>query len=198
MSRPKAKGVDRSRWFPGRGPISWRCEAAYRHCRLDVDNDRDLDLVLTADESPPVALLNDRLGAFHEAAIEGMSPTGVSGLLTTAPRRGRPGRPGSGRSRRCPVQAWRNTTERGTARQDAGSRSSHGRSTRTHWRTVQAIDLDLDGRPTCWDCRPGEQAWRTELPSWARNEGKRFAARPLSIWSRPAEVFGLAGRRSDR
>ena len=38
---------------------------------LDVDNDRDLDLVLTADQRPPVALLNDRLGVFHEARIEG-------------------------------------------------------------------------------------------------------------------------------
>ena len=37
---------------------------------LDIDNDRDLDLVLTADNSPPVALLNDRLGQFHEAPID--------------------------------------------------------------------------------------------------------------------------------
>src|SRR5262249_13177652 len=42
---------------------------------LDVDNDRDLDLILASDGAPPVAVLNDRLGQFHEAAIQGPSVT---------------------------------------------------------------------------------------------------------------------------
>ncbi len=50
---------------------------------LDIDNDRDLDLVLSADGTPPVALLNDRLGNFRESPIAGVSAEPFSGLLTT-------------------------------------------------------------------------------------------------------------------
>ncbi len=49
---------------------------------LDIDNDRDLDLVLSADKSPPVAILNDRLGRFHEVPIQGAStPDHGAGVL---------------------------------------------------------------------------------------------------------------------
>ena len=72
---PSKKGC-RSPWYPGRG--SNRCWAVRGPTRgsplLDIDNDRDLDLVLTAEKSSPVALLNDRLGVFHEAPIEGIRP----------------------------------------------------------------------------------------------------------------------------
>ena len=49
---------------------------------LDLDNDRDLDLVLAADKTAPVAVLNDRIGRFHQVAIERMTfPEPVSGLV---------------------------------------------------------------------------------------------------------------------
>ena len=51
---------------------------------LDIDNDRDLDLVLSADGTPTIAVLNDRLGQFHVGAIKGVSSTEPnSGLLVT-------------------------------------------------------------------------------------------------------------------
>ena len=49
---------------------------------LDVDSDRDLDVVLSADGSPPEALLNDRLGQFRRVVIDGMKSEEVNGLLT--------------------------------------------------------------------------------------------------------------------
>ena len=45
-----------------------------RRCSTST-NDRDLDLVLAADGAPPVAVLNDRLGRFHEAPIKGSDAT---------------------------------------------------------------------------------------------------------------------------
>ncbi len=51
---------------------------------LDLDDDRDLDLVLSADGRPPLAVLNDRLGRFHAAPMEVPEwPGRASGLLVT-------------------------------------------------------------------------------------------------------------------
>lgn len=41
---------------------------------LDLDDDRDIDLVLCSDGAGPVALLNDRLGRFHAIALDVPSP----------------------------------------------------------------------------------------------------------------------------
>src|SRR5262249_4459318 len=79
---------------------------------LDIDNDHDPDFVLSADKSPLVAILNDRLGAFHEAAIEGIgAPQQVSGLVTLhLDTDGRADMVAFSAS--WPLQAWRNVTER--------------------------------------------------------------------------------------
>ena len=68
---------------------------------LDLDNDRDLDLVLAADNTAPVAVLNDRIGRFHQVAIEGWrSPNRFRGswqltlTRTVAPTSSHPARPG--------------------------------------------------------------------------------------------------------
>ena len=112
---------------------------------LDVDNDRDGDLVLTAEKSTPVALLNDRLGFFHEAPIEGIpAAEGISGLLTTH-------LDADGRSdlvAACstgPVLAWRNTTGPASAATTRITFESWPTNA-TRWSAAQAIDLDLDGR----------------------------------------------------
>ena len=72
----------------------------------------------TADKSAPVALLNDRLGEFHEAPIEGIAvEQNISGLLTTHfDADGRADVVAA--SANGPVQAWRNTTERTALRED--------------------------------------------------------------------------------
>ncbi len=159
---------------------------------LDVDNDRDLDLVLTADKSPPVALLNDRLGVFHEARIEGnLNGEGVSGLLTThLDADGRADLVAA--SAFGPVQAWRNTTQR-AAVDKMRITFEPWPINATHWNAAQAVDLDLDGRTDLLGLpglakKPGEP----NLPSWARNEGKRLAVQTLSIGELDSEVAGLS------
>jgi tetratricopeptide (TPR) repeat protein len=159
---------------------------------LDLDNDRDLDLVLTCDGGPAVSLLNDRLGEFHEVPIEGISgPAGCSGLLTTSlDADGRPDLVAVCSS--GPLQAWRNTT----------ARSSDGKTRVTFesWPSnapraslAQAVDLDLDGRADllCLAGASSEPGGRG-VPSWARNEGKRFAVQTLALGQLKAELLGLA------
>ncbi len=41
---------------------------------LDLDGDRDLDFVLSAEESPPQAVLNDRVGVYRAASVKGCEP----------------------------------------------------------------------------------------------------------------------------
>src|SRR5262249_25045110 len=81
---------------------------------LDVEGDRDLDLVLSSDGAPPIAILNDRLGQFHEAEVKGLTTKSGSGLLVTdLDADGRPDLVAPGVEGL--VLAWRNTTERTTA-----------------------------------------------------------------------------------
>jgi len=148
---------------------------------LDLDNDRDLDLVLAADNTTPVAVLNDRLGQFHEVAIEGIAvAASVSGLLAThIDLDGRADLVAS-----CstgPVLAWRNTTVPTTADNTRITFETWPINA-TRWRSAQAIDLDLDGRADLLGLpvsrsKPDDVA----LPLWARNEAKRFVAKALSL-----------------
>ena len=158
---------------------------------LDVDSDRDLDLVLTADSSPPVALLNDRLGQFHEAPITGISSAeNTSGLLTihldTDGRADVVAASSSG-----PMQAWRNATERDLAGKTT-IRFQRWPINAARWSRRKAVDLDLDGRTDLLGM-PGSPAKPGDplLPQWARNEGKRFAAEPLSLGELDPSPSGL-------
>jgi hypothetical protein len=139
----------------------------------DFDGDRDLDLVLSADGSAPVAIFNDRLGKFHQVDPGDLkSVDGVSGLLTIdLDSDGRPDlvAPGAGGK----VAAWRNITERTTSeatriRFEAWPSNAESR------RSAQGIDLDLDGRVDLLGLASADI-------SWARNETKRLAGRSLPI-----------------
>jgi hypothetical protein len=159
---------------------------------LDLDSDRDLDLVLAADSSPPVGVLNDRLGQFHEVAIEGITgTTNLSGLLATHfdadDRADLAATSSSG-----PVVAWRNTTQ-ATAAEKTRISFEKWPINAGEWRWAQAVDLDLDGRADLLGMpavasSPGDVA----MPLWARNEGKRFAAQALPIGLETAGLEGLA------
>ncbi len=155
---------------------------------LDIDNDRDLDLVSVADGAEPVAILNDRLGQFHVAVVKGLaSATSASGLLVAdfdADGRADLVAPCAG----GPVLCWRNTTERTTVE---GTRLAFEAwpINAASWRSAQAIDLDLDGRPDLLGLpSPSNQPRDVHLPSWARNEGKRHTVQTLPL---PFETSGV-------
>jgi tetratricopeptide (TPR) repeat protein len=158
---------------------------------LDLENDRDLDLVIESDGSPPVAILNDRLGRFREAPIQGPSATtAASGLLTAdfdADGRADLAAP----TAEGPVHTWRNVTERTTA-EATRIAFAEWPINAARWRSAQAVDLDLDGRPDLLGLpaasgKPGELV----LPAWARNEGKRFAAATMSLGLERPGLDGL-------
>jgi hypothetical protein len=148
---------------------------------LDIDNDRDLDLVLAADGQPPYAILNDRLGQFHTSQIEGVAgATATSGLLVTD-------LDSDGKadlvipSASAKVLALRNTTE-STANLNNKLSFESWPLNASNWRTVSALDLDLDGRPDLIGApAASSKTGELGLPAWARNEGKRFAAAILPI-----------------
>jgi tetratricopeptide (TPR) repeat protein len=158
---------------------------------LDLENDRDLDLVLVCDGAPPVAILNDRLGQFHEAQIHGVSATpAASGVLVTdfdADGRADLVVPSAAGA----VHAWRNVTERTTA-ESTKITCAEWPINAARWRSAQALDLDLDGLPDLLGLpassdKPGE----LPLPAWARNEGKRFAATTLALGLESPGLDGL-------
>jgi tetratricopeptide (TPR) repeat protein len=159
---------------------------------LDIDNDRDLDLVLAAVGQSPYAILNDRLGQFHQAPVNGLAATGaVSGLLVTdLDSDGKADLVAS--SATASVLAWRNTTEPTTTVATELSFASWPLNA-SSWSAVQALDLDLDGRPDLLGLptdpsKPGEVV----LPAWARNEGKRHTAATLPVRLESSGVEAVA------
>ncbi len=161
---------------------------------LDVDNDRDLDLVLSADGSPLIAVLNDRLGNFHEVVLEDLgTPEPVSGLLVTdLDQDGRPDLvapsprvPGAGLA-----QHHRENDERGDQAHlgnvpDQRARLAIGPGRRPRPRRPP----DLLGLPAVHgEPQPGKPL----SPLWARNEGKRLSQGELPVGLETSGLDGLA------
>ena len=90
--------------------------------------------------------MNDRLGAFREAPIEGVAATETpSGLLTVhLDADGRADLVAFNGLMRT-AQAWRNVTERATADKTKITFESWPINAYA-WTAGQAVDLDLDGR----------------------------------------------------
>ena len=157
---------------------------------LDIDDDRDLDLVVTADGKPTRALINDRLGQFHNEPIAVVSAEvtdRVSGsLVTDLDKDGRPDlvftQPG-GR-----LTAWRNHVQ--TSKLDSREQA---------WdvwpvdakavRQATAADLDLDTWPDLLTLRVSD----APVVDWARNDGKRFVTQPLPVGPITGDVSRLSG-----
>ncbi|RUL89024.1 FG-GAP-like repeat-containing protein [Tautonia sociabilis] len=156
---------------------------------LDIDSDRDLDLVIAADGQPLLVALNDRLGQFHteELPAENVPPR-IAGLLVAD--LDQDGRPDLVATRsEGGVVAWRNTTEgRGAT---LSLQTEPWPIDAKGWRSASVADLDLDGFPDLM----ATSIAGSELPSWARNEGDRFASRALPTAppeGSPAAIVGGA------
>ncbi len=143
---------------------------------LDVDDDRDLDLVLAADDAPLAVAINDRLGRFRMLPIEAPDADAhLDGLLATdLDADGRADLVGLTTDGR--VLAWANRTKSGgpdpaTAKFDAWPTGARG------WRpSVAAADLDLDGRADLLGISSDDPG-----TAWARNEPTRLVAAPLPL-----------------
>ena len=153
---------------------------------LDIDDDRDTDLVITADGEPPRAVLNDRLGRFHNQPLKELaSDEPDSGLLTIdLDKDGRTDLVVPHPSGR--LSAWRNATATGSGALAWERWPSDAKG----WRSASAIDLDLD----TWTDLVGLPA-RGEPPTldWARNDGTRLTSSPLTLGPDGTAPEGLAG-----
>ncbi len=154
---------------------------------LDLDVDRDLDLVITADGSAPSAAMNDRLGRFRQRMLDDLAPRGDAELwingavVLDLDRDGRSDlvliRP---RSR---LNAWRNTPvepKSGQAASPPDFALAFWPIEARLWRSGQAVDLDFDG----WSDLLGVRSPETggfPVPRWARNEGNRVDVARLNL-----------------
>ncbi|MHC5541144.1 CRTAC1 family protein, partial [Singulisphaera rosea] len=159
---------------------------------LDIDEDRDIDLVLASEGNPPLVVLNDRLGRFHAAEARGMdAKEPISGMLVTDLDK-------DGRTDVVAVSAtgrtspWRNVTDRtaeaGRTYWEAWPSNGVG------WTNAVAADLDLD---TWTDLVGISSRPLSSSPSWARNDGKRLETSPLTLGpgvdeGKPLSGFALA------
>ncbi len=143
---------------------------------LDIDGDRDTDLVVAADDAPPSVLLNDRAGQFHATPLAGWAGSAaVSGLLINdVDKNGLPDLIATSTS--APVFVWQNTTER------SGSVASiRGQSfpiNASRWRTGITIDADLD---TWFDLVGLPMRGATTGLEWSRDTGTRFQNHPIPL-----------------
>lgn len=145
---------------------------------LDIDDDRDLDLVVAADGRGPRFVLNDRLGRFHdERAASGVDgPWNVSGLLTAdLDRDGKGDLVGTAPS--GATVALRNATTH-----DAGGRpvlkfEPYPLDARL-WRSAALADADLDG---ALDLLGLPAIGSSPALLFGRAEGTRLATSPLAL-----------------
>jgi tetratricopeptide (TPR) repeat protein len=159
---------------------------------LDLDNDRDLDVVLAADGASPVAILNDRLGQYHGAEMSGLPSTtsGSSLLATDFDADGRTDLVAP--SAEGVVLAWRNVTHRSTV-EETKITFENWPIPPTRWRAAEAVDLDLDGRPDLLGLpKAPTKAGGLELPAWARNDGRVFVVQTLPLQLETPDVDSLS------
>ncbi len=174
--------------FPGREALLGGDAPHTAVAALDVDEDRDIDLILAADGQAPVVIFNDRTGAFHAATIPDLKPDGpIAGLLVAdLDSDGRPDLVTVGPGGR--VGAWRNTSTRpgGFLKLAWEPRPIDARS----WRAAQAVDLDLDTRPDLVGLPATGPAAGL---AWSRNVGPRLETRTLALGPEGTEGGPLQG-----
>ncbi len=157
---------------------------------LDIDDDRDLDLVLTAEGQAPTVVLNDRLGRFHTSDCKGLADIqGGSGVLVTDLDRD-----GLGDLVLTGVSGVTVALRNASKKSDSGAAALAFEP----WpvdvrgsRSAVAADLDLDGWPDLLALTSGEPG---QTPRFSRGEGTRFAPpRPIGpSGASPAGTRGFA------
>ncbi len=155
---------------------------------LDLDDDRDLDLVVSAEGAVPLAILNDRLGRFRGSPIKDLPPGAAdAGLLVTDfDQDGRPDLAAVGRLHR--LSAWKNNTRRES--DEVAFAFAPWPNNASAWRSAYATDLDLDGWPDLVGLPAKKEL---PLPEWARNDGKRLAAGPIAVGPDESVTHSLEG-----
>jgi tetratricopeptide (TPR) repeat protein len=173
--------------FPGLEALKAGVKAHTAVAALDLDDDRDIDLVVSVDGIALMAILNDRAGAFHAELLEGLKPDApISGLLVLdLDKDGRPDLVAVGPRGR--VSAWRNasTREGSVAKLAWESMPIDARE----WLTAQAIDLDLD----TWPDLVGLPTGQSPGPAWSRNSGVRFETQLIPLTPDGSEQSPLVG-----
>ncbi|HET6576487.1 MAG TPA: FG-GAP-like repeat-containing protein, partial [Fimbriiglobus sp.] len=107
----------------------------------DLDADRDVDLLILADNEPPTVVLNDRLMRFHRGApVHAESATWTGGLVLDAN--------GDGQSDLLllGMRPALLTSKTDAIATDTAGRFAAGTIDSPHLKQAQAVDLDLDGR----------------------------------------------------
>jgi tetratricopeptide (TPR) repeat protein len=185
---------------------------------LDFDDDRDLDLVLSAERGPLVIAVNDRLGAFHSlaASIASASDSTTPEILTFAESENANLPPAPRQSSAMlsatgllvadldedgksdlvslqddrPVQGWLNRT-RLNAEGKLDARFEARPIGGRAWRSALAADVDLDGAIDLL----GVSASEKELaPVWARNTvSAPPKADALALGPEPSDPAPLVG-----
>ncbi len=151
---------------------------------LDVDDDRDLDLLLMAADRSFQAVLNDRLGAFHTQKLDPLTATGC--LILDLDKDGRSDLIAIDPTGK--VVALRNATDvTQSPRKVAWTAwpiASSG------WNSATAADLDLDS----WPDLVGLPA-KSDVPvvHWSRNDGKTLIDAPLAVGPAPDGIKTLTG-----
>jgi tetratricopeptide (TPR) repeat protein len=151
---------------------------------LDIDDDRDVDLVVAVDGAVPFASLNDRLGKFHRIDLPDLAKrTAPDGLLVTdLDKDGRADLVATNAA--GPTAAWRNATD--TAKRPRKIAWEPWPLDASNWRSACATDLDLDTWPDLLGLPSRSGA---PVVDWARNDGQRLANRP---WAHGPGADGFA------
>ena len=153
-----------------------------------IDGDRDLDLILAADHEPLRAVLNDRLGKFHQAPMSGLTTAELTNglLVTDVNKDGRPDLVSTHPEDRVATHL----NETVATKFDAPITWTDWPTDAKGWRNAQAVDLDLD----TWADLVGLPA-KSGIPTvdWSRNDGERFVTSSLDIGPAAAEIKALDG-----